>query len=48
MLLIMSYHGNQKDYPMKVLNHLQYLIIDSIQDQIIMVQKQGSNLLEVV
>ena len=23
MLLIMFYHGNQKDYPMKVLNHLQ-------------------------
>ena len=32
VLLIMFYHGNQKDYPMRVLNHLQHLIIVSIQN----------------
>ena len=32
MLLIMFYHGNLKDYLMKVLNRLQHRIIILIQD----------------
>ena len=32
MLLIMFYHGNLKDYLMKVLNRLQHRIIVLIQD----------------
>ena len=31
-VMIMFYHGNLKDFLMKVLNHQQYLIILSIQD----------------
>ena len=29
---VMFYHGNQKDYLMKVLNHLQQLIIALLQN----------------
>ena len=48
MLLIVCYHGNLKEHLMKVLSHPQHPITALIQNQVIMVLKQGYNLQEVV